>query len=170
MSAARQAFVSAGSNLGDRCATLAGAISALRDSGGFAALEISTVYETAPVGGVAQPNFLNLAVGLETSLAPEEMLARLLEVESRFGRTRDVRWGPRTLDLDLLSYENEARDTPALQLPHPRMFERAFVTVPLGELLTRTRFQRPCWRALRERLALAPPSDGVRAFASLLAR
>lgn len=158
---ARQALVGAGANLGDRAATLRAAIEHLRAQPEIAALETSSVYATAPVGLTEQPEFLNLALGLETTLEPEALLARLLETEKKFGRTREVRWGPRTLDLDLLAFENETRATPTLTLPHPRMLGRAFVTVPLRELLAKPRFQRPAWDSLRAQLAAVnlPASD-----------
>ncbi|HEX2853703.1 MAG TPA: 2-amino-4-hydroxy-6-hydroxymethyldihydropteridine diphosphokinase [Opitutaceae bacterium] len=149
----RQAFVGAGANLGDREATLAAALGKLRSTPGIAAVESSPIYETAPVGKTDQPVFLNLAAGIETTLTPEELLEALLGIERQFGRIRTERWGPRTLDLDLLLFEGETRATTTLTLPHPRMFERTFVTVPLRELLETGRFQRDCWTDLRDRLA-----------------
>jgi 2-amino-4-hydroxy-6-hydroxymethyldihydropteridine diphosphokinase len=160
----RQAFVGVGSNLGDRWATVRGALAALARAPGITALEASTVYETAPVGVLDQPPFLNLVAGVETTLTPEALLAVLQEQEGATGRRRDreVRWGPRTLDLDLLLFEGETRAGPALILPHPRMWERAFVTVPLRELLSRAgRFQRPEWAAVQTRLASAATGPGV---------
>ncbi len=148
----RQAFVGAGSNLGDRAAVLQAASERLRVEPGICFLESSAVRETAPVGVVDQPMFLNLVLGIETTLGPEELLAALLAIEQEFGRVRRERWGPRTLDLDLLAFEGETRSTASLQLPHPRLEEREFVTVPLRELLGRPRFRRRCWDALRRRL------------------
>ena len=159
-----QAFIGVGSNLGDRWATMRGALAALAREPGIAALEASAVFETAPVGMLDQPPFLNLVAGVETELAPEALLAVLQAHERAAGRLRDQarRWGPRTLDLDLLLYEGETRATPGLTLPHPRMWERAFVTVPLRELLGRAgRFQRPGWDELRARLAPLPAGPGV---------
>lgn len=162
--ATRQAFLGVGSNLGDRWATICGALAALARAPGITALEASAVYETAPVGVADQPPFLNLVAGVETTLTPEALLAVLHEQEKAAGRRRDqeVRWGPRTLDLDLLLFEGETRAGPGLTLPHPRMWERAFVTVPLRELLSRVgRFQRPKWAAVRARLAPLPAGPGV---------
>lgn len=153
MGAVRQALVGAGANLGDRAATLRAAIERLRAWPGVSAVESSSIYETEPVGVVNQPKFLNLVLGIEAALTPEELLSALQAIEQEFGRVRGERWGPRTLDLDLLAFEGETRATPELQLPHPRMFERGFVTVPLRELLQRTGFRGPAWSALRERLA-----------------
>ena len=160
----KQAFVGAGSNMGDRAATLISAVEKLRTSPGIASLESSSVYETEPVGMVNQPKFLNLVVGVETVLTPEDLLKRLQAIEQEFGRVRTERWGPRTLDLDLLLFEGETRVSEFLQLPHPRMLERGFVTVPLGELLTRPHFQKAHWHVLREKLAAQPKREGVRLF------
>jgi len=161
---AQQAFIGVGANLGDRWATLRRAMAALAREPGIKAVEASAVYETAPVGVVDQPEFLNLVLGVETMLTPEELLAVLHQLEKAAGRRREreVRWGPRTLDLDLLLYEGETRARPALTLPHPRMWERAFVTVPLRELLTRVPwFDRPEWIEARTRLVAAPLTAGV---------
>jgi 2-amino-4-hydroxy-6-hydroxymethyldihydropteridine diphosphokinase len=148
----RQAFISAGANLGDRSATLAAAIEDLKTHPGIVTLESSPIYETDPVGCLDQPAFLNLVLGVETTLDPEALLTVLLATEQKFGRVRSVRWGPRTLDLDLLGFEGETRATPFLELPHPRVFERAFVTVPLYELLNRPIFLKPGWNDWRSRL------------------
>jgi len=124
----------------------------------------SSVYETAPVGVLDQPKFLNLVLGIETTLAPERLLEVLRTLEAAAGRRREheVRWGPRPLDLDLLLYEGETRTGPELILPHPRMWERAFVLVPLRELLSRSaQFDRPFWAEVRTRLAEAPVDAGV---------
>jgi 2-amino-4-hydroxy-6-hydroxymethyldihydropteridine diphosphokinase len=111
------------------------------------------------VGRTDQPKFLNLVAGIETTLTPEELLTTLQKIEHAFGRKRVERWGPRTLDLDLLVYESEKRDTPELTLPHPRMLERAFVTVPLREVLQRPRFQGGQWTVLRERLRVLSAAE-----------
>lgn len=160
----RQAFIGAGANLGDRAATLAGALARLETASGIVALEASSVYETEPVGGIPQPKFLNLAIGVETRLSPEELLRLLLEIEREFGRERAARWGPRTLDLDLLVFAGETRATPELQLPHPRLFERLFVTVPLHELLERARFRNAWWTSLREEIGVPKTGGDVRLF------
>lgn len=157
----RQAFIGAGANLGDRAATLRAAVARLRTTPGVTALEVSSIYETEPQGVLNQPLFLNLVIGVETSLSPEQLLAVTATIEQAFGRVRAERWGPRTLDLDLLVFEGETRDTIALQLPHPRMFERRFVVAPLQELLSRSRFCRPVWATLNEQLAAASPAGRV---------
>lgn len=160
----RQAFIGAGANLGDRAATLASAVQRLQTMRGVLAAESSSIYETEPMGVLDQPKFLNLVVGIETALMPEELLEVLLEVEGEFGRVRRERWGPRTLDLDLLVFEDETRATAALQLPHPRMFERSFVTVPLHELLERPRFASARWAALRAKIGRPKIGNGIAVF------
>jgi 2-amino-4-hydroxy-6-hydroxymethyldihydropteridine diphosphokinase len=158
----RQAFVGVGANLGDRWATIFAALERLRATPGVHALEISPVFETEPVGVREQPMFLNLVAGVETILSPEELLHRLLAIERELGRERRVRWGPRTIDLDLLAYEGEARAAPELELPHPRMWERAFVIEPLRVLLAAPRFAAPRWAELRARLPAQPDEHGLR--------
>lgn len=160
--AVRQAFVGVGANLGDRWATMGGALGRLAVASGIAALEASPVYETAPVGVLDQPEFLNLVAGVETTLTPEALLALLQSLEQAAGRRREVRWGPRTLDLDLLLFEGETRSGPELVLPHPRLWERAFVTMPLRDLVNRERWRvRPAWSDVRTRLASLPFGPGV---------
>ncbi len=161
MAEPRQAFVGIGSNLGDRLGTLQRAIARLRGASGVKWVEPSSVYATEPVGLTAQPEFLNLVAGLETTLAPEALLSELQAIEHEFGRVRTQRWGPRTLDLDLLVFEGETRASAALTLPHPRMFERAFVLVPLGELLGCLPFTDSRWNSLRETLREIAPRGGV---------
>jgi len=128
------AYIALGSNLGERAALLRGALAALRCAGDVRVVAESAVYETSPVGGPAQPDYLNMVVAVETSLGPKALLERCLAVEAEHGRVRRERWGARTLDLDLLSYGAETRQTEQLTLPHPRMAERAFVLVPLAEV------------------------------------
>jgi len=131
-----RAFVGLGSNLGEREATLWKALEGLGATEGIEVVAVSSFRETDPVGVVDQPRFVNGAAALETSLRPRELLERLLDVERSLGRDRAVeeRWGPRTLDLDLLLYGGESIDEPGLEVPHPRLAERAFVLEPLLEL------------------------------------
>jgi 2-amino-4-hydroxy-6-hydroxymethyldihydropteridine diphosphokinase len=132
---ATRAFVSLGSNLGEREVALCGALAALRATSGVSDVVASPVYETDPVGPGEQGPYLNAAARLDTTLAPEALLARLLEIERAFGRTRSgVRNEARALDLDLLLYGELRVDGPALELPHPRMLERPFVLEPLQQL------------------------------------
>ncbi|WP_020620872.1 2-amino-4-hydroxy-6-hydroxymethyldihydropteridine diphosphokinase [Paenibacillus daejeonensis] len=131
----RVAYIALGSNLGDRERLLRQALGALDAHEQIAVLKPSAIYETEPVGYTDQPAFLNMAAMLETTLSPTELLQVMLEIERQLGRVREERWGPRTIDLDLLHYEGTAMHTELLILPHPRMMERAFVLVPLSEVL-----------------------------------
>ena len=128
------AFVCIGSNLGEREINLGRALELLSAEDGIEVSAVSEIRETEPVGPVEQGPFLNGAARLETSLAPRELLERLLAVENRLGRVRTERWGPRTIDLDLLLYGNERIDEPGLTVPHPRLHERRFVLEPLADL------------------------------------
>lgn len=128
------AFVGIGSNLGDRETNLRRAIELLSAEDGIEVVAVSEIRETEPVGPVEQGPFLNGAVQLETSLSARELLERLLSVENRLGRVRAERWGPRTIDLDLLIYGDERIDEPGLTVPHPRLHERRFVLEPLADL------------------------------------
>ncbi|GMK42562.1 2-amino-4-hydroxy-6-hydroxymethyldihydropteridine pyrophosphokinase [Paenibacillus sp. CCS19] len=134
----KEAYVALGSNLGDRERTLRQAIEELSARAGIQVERVSDIYETDPVGYTDQPAFLNMAVAVRTSLEPDDLLTELLDIEQQLGRVRDIRWGPRTVDLDLLLYEEVSMDTQRLTLPHPRMMERAFVLVPLCDVLTKT--------------------------------
>ncbi len=129
------AYVGLGSNLGDRRATLEGAVAELGLTPGVRVLRVSSFHETDPVGGPPQPRYVNAVAEVETSLGPRALLDRLRAVEARFGRERGARWGPRTLDLDLLLHGEDVIDEPGLAVPHPRMAERAFVLAPLRELV-----------------------------------
>lgn len=134
MKQATKAYISLGSNLGDRLGYLASAVTRLHERDGIRVTRCSSVYETAPVGLTEQPAFLNMVIEVETSLGPLELLRAMMDVEQALGRVRLVRWGPRTIDLDLLVYGDVSMQTAELELPHPRMSERAFVLVPLLEL------------------------------------
>ena len=126
-----EAYLSLGSNLGDRAEHLRAGVAAVAE-GEF--VRLSTVYVTEPVGGVAQDDFWNLVIELRTDASPAELLERCRRAETAAGRVRDIRWGPRTLDVDVLLVGNERSDDPAITVPHPRMYERSFVLVPLHEL------------------------------------
>ena len=128
-----QAWLSLGSNMGDRYETLLGGLKYLLRHG-LALLDCSGVYETEPVGYTDQPNFYNMVLHAATELAPLELLEACQQAEAAHKRTRTVRWGPRTLDVDILLYEEVEMDLPELTLPHPRMGERAFVLGPLGDM------------------------------------
>jgi 2-amino-4-hydroxy-6-hydroxymethyldihydropteridine diphosphokinase len=129
------AYVALGSNLGDRRDTLERALQALREQPGVVLGGVSSFRETEPVGGPpGQPPYLNAVAEVQTALPPLDLLHRLLEIEQRLGRVRAERWGPRTIDLDLLLYADVVCATPELTLPHPRLHERRFVLEPLAEV------------------------------------
>jgi 2-amino-4-hydroxy-6-hydroxymethyldihydropteridine diphosphokinase len=128
-----RAFVALGSNLGERLTNLRRAVTLLGERPGVTVIRSSRVYETDPVGP-PQPDYLNAVIELDTDLSPHELLHALLDVERELGRIREERWGPRVIDLDLLSVDRQVVDDEALTLPHPRMHERGFVLVPLLEL------------------------------------
>jgi 2-amino-4-hydroxy-6-hydroxymethyldihydropteridine diphosphokinase len=129
-----RAYVGLGANLGPREVTLLRAVDLLAAAEGVDVVAVSQLRETAPVGVVDQPSFLNGAVALDTSLSARDLLALLLAVERELGRVRAGRWGPRTVDLDLLVYGDEIVDEPGLRVPHPRLGERRFALEPLAEL------------------------------------
>ena len=128
------AYVALGANIGDPTATVLAAFAALANLADSRVVHTSSLYRTAPVGLINQPDFINAVAMLETGLAPEELLDALLDLEARFGRVRRDRNGPRTLDLDLLLYNDIELDLPRLTLPHPRLHLRAFVLCPLAEI------------------------------------
>ena len=134
MSESRAVYLSLGANLGKREQTLREAVRRLGAAAHIKIRSVSSVYETEPWGKTDQPRFLNLAVALETTLTPEELLALTQGIETGLGRVRHERWGARTIDIDILHFEGEQRNAPELTLPHPYMTERAFVLVPLAEI------------------------------------
>jgi 2-amino-4-hydroxy-6-hydroxymethyldihydropteridine diphosphokinase len=131
------ALIALGGNVGDARATIRQAIDSLCDGKDVTLLRRSSDYRTPPWGVTDQPPFVNAAIEVSTTLAPHALLARAQEVERAFGRDRnkEQRWGPRTLDIDLIAYDDLYLDEPDLTLPHRRLFERAFVLVPLAEIV-----------------------------------
>jgi 2-amino-4-hydroxy-6-hydroxymethyldihydropteridine diphosphokinase len=130
-----RAYVGLGSNVGDRASALRRAIARLAETPGVELVAVSTTRETDPVGFADQPRFLNAAAAIETDLEPRALLERLLVIERELGRRRDgPRFGPRTIDLDLLLYGDETVDEPGLTVPHARLQERRFVLEPLADL------------------------------------
>ena len=154
MTRTARAYLGLGSNLGDRLAHLQAAIDGLAATPDVHVVAVSRVYETAPVGGPPQDDYLNAVVAVDTTLGPRELLAVAQRLESDARRVRATRWGPRTLDVDVLVVGDERVDEPDLVVPHPRMTERAFVLVPLADVAPE----------LVESAALeaAPGRDGVR--------
>jgi len=128
--AARSVVLALGSNLGDRRDILQGSVDAIAAIPEVQLMAVSPVYETVPVGGPPQPDYLNAVLLARTTLLSRALLDRLHEVEAAFSRMREVRWGPRTLDIDVITVEGETSNDPELTLPHPRAHERAFVLAP----------------------------------------
>lgn len=145
--------IALGSNLGDSLTILENALQIIAQTQGITLISHSSWYKTAPVGP-PQPDYLNGCALLEVQLTPQDLLKTLLEIEQKFGRVRRQRWGPRTLDLDVLLFGDLILDTPNLQIPHPRMRERAFVLVPLAEIADN-------WIDPTSGLAIAQLLDGV---------
>jgi 2-amino-4-hydroxy-6-hydroxymethyldihydropteridine diphosphokinase len=154
------AFLGLGSNLGDRLGLLQAAVDALDREPGLRVAGSSRVWETVPVGGPPQPDYLNAVLRVETDLSARELLAAGQRVEAALGRTRAERWGARTIDVDLLLFDDEEIHEPDLVVPHPRIVERAFVVLPLLELEPGAAL--PDGRALAD---LRLEIDGVAPFA-----
>ncbi len=128
------AYLGFGSNLGDRAGNIRAACQELGAHPKISVERLSSLYETAPVGVTEQPDFLNAAAAVRTSLPPDDLLAAMLAIEAHLGRIRNVRWGPRVIDIDMLVYGGETIERPGLVVPHPRLSERAFALVPLAEI------------------------------------
>ncbi|MDP2923304.1 MAG: 2-amino-4-hydroxy-6-hydroxymethyldihydropteridine diphosphokinase [Candidatus Omnitrophota bacterium] len=127
-------FIGIGSNLGERLDNINNAIVCLKNTPSISIEKISSIIETEPVGGPAQPKYLNAVIKIKTDLSARKLLGILQEIEQKFGRIRTVKNGSRTIDLDILLYGDEIIDEPDLQIPHPRMLEREFVMKPLLEM------------------------------------
>ncbi|MGO4890163.1 2-amino-4-hydroxy-6-hydroxymethyldihydropteridine diphosphokinase [Anaerobacillus sp. MEB173] len=128
------AYLGLGSNLGDRCQLLYQALEKLDADVNVTIVKVSSIYETDPVGFEDQDQFLNMAVEIQTNYSPRELLQKTQKIENELGRIRHIHWGPRTLDLDILVYNQENIVMDDLIIPHPRIIERAFVVIPLMEL------------------------------------
>jgi 2-amino-4-hydroxy-6-hydroxymethyldihydropteridine diphosphokinase len=144
-----RAYLALGSNLGDRVAHLQGAINALAKTDGVAVTALSHVYETAPVGGPPQDEYLNAVVAIDTDLDPHALLSLAQRIERDAQRVRAERWGPRTLDVDVLLFDDVALDDPDLTIPHPRMWERDFVLAPLRDVAPEL-VDAAAWEGVRE--------------------
>ncbi|MCR8855519.1 2-amino-4-hydroxy-6-hydroxymethyldihydropteridine diphosphokinase [Lysinibacillus fusiformis] len=130
----KDVYLSIGTNMGERYENLQQAVALLREKENIEVVRVSSVYETAAVGYTDQADFLNMAVHLKTDVSSTEMLKICQSIEQELGRVREFRWGPRIIDLDILLYNHENIETENLLVPHPRMYERAFVLVPLVEI------------------------------------
>jgi 2-amino-4-hydroxy-6-hydroxymethyldihydropteridine diphosphokinase len=160
MTKSKRAYIALGSNIGDREGTLHEAISRLNEFEGITVLRCSNLYETEPVGYLDQDLFLNMVIAISCELLPEQLLAAMLSLELELGRQRLIVNGPRTIDLDLLWVEGTVMDTPQLILPHPRMFERAFVLVPLTDVVEQDESD-PFYLHLRHTLVDLKGKEGV---------
>jgi len=147
-----EAFLGLGSNLGDRCDTLDKAVRRLDSHPGISVVRVASYRETAPVGYLEQGLFINTAAAVATSLSPLELLEAVQQIEADFGRTREIRFGPRTLDIDILLYGDQVVNSRPLVIPHPRLHEREFVLVPLAEIAPETRIP-PAGLTAREMLS-----------------
>jgi 2-amino-4-hydroxy-6-hydroxymethyldihydropteridine diphosphokinase len=156
---AKRAYLSLGSNLGNREANLKEAITRLASVGQVTA--VSSFYETEPVEFALQPWFLNCAVALDTSKTPQQLLAEILRIEKEMGRRRIEKKGPRSIDIDILLFDNVIVDTPELTVPHPAMHERRFVLEPLAEIAPEARH--PVFQRTVEKLRdVLPAGQAVR--------
>jgi 2-amino-4-hydroxy-6-hydroxymethyldihydropteridine diphosphokinase len=130
----KECYISLGTNIGDREGFLINAINELEGNPDISVDQISSIYETDPVGYLDQDPFLNLVIKISTILTPLQLLEVTQGIEQNLGRKRELRWGPRTIDLDILLYNQENIEVEHLRIPHPRMFERSFVLIPLKEI------------------------------------
>ncbi|WP_019123090.1 2-amino-4-hydroxy-6-hydroxymethyldihydropteridine diphosphokinase [Brevibacillus massiliensis] len=129
------AYLALGSNLGQRAGYLAEAVRALQKMPEITVTAVSAIYETDPVGYLDQPAFLNMALAVQTVFSPLDLLAAAMQIEGNLGRERHIHWGPRTIDIDILLYGRESVQLPSLRIPHPAMLNRAFVLIPLRDVL-----------------------------------
>ena len=161
-------FLGLGANLGDRLENLRQGVRDLMSLSGTITVEAcSRIYETDPVGILDQPRFLNAVVQIQTSLSPRPLLDRCLEIERGLGRERKVKWGPRTLDLDVILFGEEQIDEPGLRVPHANLHERAFVLAPLCDLMPEGVHPLTGIPYI-DLLAAAPAAGGVRALEAVL--
>ena len=130
----KQAIIALGGNIGESQFILHDAINAISELPQTKLVAVSNLYETDPIGGPDQPKYLNAVVLVSTHLAPAELLSQLHEIENIYGRTREIKWGPRTLDLDLIDFEDFIANNPELTVPHPRAYEREFVLAPWADV------------------------------------
>jgi 2-amino-4-hydroxy-6-hydroxymethyldihydropteridine diphosphokinase len=158
-------YIGLGSNIEDRAFHLKEAIRLLQLHPEIKICRCSSIYESEPVGFTEQAKFLNMVIQVVTKLSPSELFNHMLEVESILGRVRDIRWGPRTIDLDLLLFGQLRSNASELLLPHPRMSERAFVLIPLLEIMDEKSLQEIA--SLKQKLNLLEGKEGVRRWGTM---
>jgi 2-amino-4-hydroxy-6-hydroxymethyldihydropteridine diphosphokinase len=158
-------YIGLGSNIEDRAFHLKEAIRLLQLHADINICRCSSIYETDPVGFTEQAKFLNMVIHVASKLSPFELFNHMLEVELQLGRVRDIRWGPRTIDLDLLLFGQVHSNAPELLLPHPRMSERAFVLIPLLEIMDEKSFQDMA--SFKQNLKLLDGKEGVRRWGTI---
>lgn len=157
-------YIALGSNLGDRLQYLSEAVRSLGSCPDIKVSAIASVYETEPVGPADQPNYYNSVIRIETGLSPRALLTRCQEIEKQSKRVRTIKWGPRTLDLDILLYDDQVIRETGLQIPHPRLLERDFVLIPLLEIAPDLEAE---GQRLDQALLRLPPSRARRLESSL---
>jgi 2-amino-4-hydroxy-6-hydroxymethyldihydropteridine diphosphokinase len=157
------AFIALGSNIGNRYDHITSAIKRLVSHSNINLVNYSSIYETDPVGYEDQDLFLNMVMEIQTSLSAMDLLDLCLKIESQLGRKREKRWGPRTIDLDILTYNQENIESEKLIVPHPRMLERAFVIIPLLEIIQKQPFFK-LNKLLESSLEELPDKEGVRVW------
>ncbi|MDO9583599.1 MAG: 2-amino-4-hydroxy-6-hydroxymethyldihydropteridine diphosphokinase [Desulfomicrobium sp.] len=167
-----RAYLGLGSNMGDSEANIQHAVKALDDAAGLAVDAVSPIFRTEPQGMRDQAWFANCVarVNVDAALSPEELLDVLSGIEAQMGRVRTERWGPRTIDIDILLYGDLQWDSPRLQIPHPRMFERAFVLVPLMHLAPEIRIRDLCPSQWLSRLRYELKGDRILQATNVISR
>ncbi|GAE31775.1 2-amino-4-hydroxy-6-hydroxymethyldihydropteridine diphosphokinase [Halalkalibacter hemicellulosilyticus] len=160
------AYIALGSNIGKRHAHLEKAIDLLSQEAMIEVCTRSSIYETDPVGYEDQQSFLNMVISIRTSLTSEQLLEKMQQIERDCGRTREIKWGPRTIDLDILLYDQENMEMEHLIIPHPRMWERAFVLVPLKEIAP-TLYVAAKGQTVEELYDTLPDKEGVKVWSTL---
>jgi 2-amino-4-hydroxy-6-hydroxymethyldihydropteridine diphosphokinase len=161
-SADYDAILALGSNVGDKAANIARAIGLLTESGEIEVVRRSGIYRTPPWGKLDQDWFANACLSVATRLSPGDLLEKCQSIEQRMGRVRGEKWGPRVIDIDILVYRDVASSDPALTLPHPRITERAFVLVPLGDIAPELEIAGRCvadWLSAADRSGISPMKE-----------
>jgi 2-amino-4-hydroxy-6-hydroxymethyldihydropteridine diphosphokinase len=153
-------YLGMGTNLGDPLQQMSRALTSLHHTEGMRVTSLSSIYQTSPIGYLDQPDFYNMVIEMETLLTPTQLLAAILQIEKKLHRVRTMRWGPRTIDIDILLYGDHLIQSKELQIPHPRMKERAFVLIPLYELIG-NKILPGTEQTLREWIEQLPPGQGI---------